>query len=121
MRGAVEALTARRMVTGQVECGARSGGALGTTEESGSRMPPPTPPHRPGFPSLFRAPFHTSLWKPRKMSWQQEIQRKGLEMSVSQKVNQPGSQQKTDGTFRPGRAGEGLFTAAWVGAGPAGQ
>lgn len=36
VRGAVEALAARRMVTGQVEGGARSGGGLGTTEESGS-------------------------------------------------------------------------------------
>lgn len=82
--------------------GHRLGGALlkgrweaGTSPEI--KFPPP-----PGPPSLFQAPFHTLLWKPQKMSRQWELQGKGLKMSVSQKVNQSRSQQKTEGTFRPG-------------------
>lgn len=56
----------------------------------------------PGPPSLFQALLHTLLWKPQKIAWPWELQGKGLDIPMRQKVRQSSSQQKTDGTFKTG-------------------
>lgn len=77
----------------------------------------------PGPPSLFQALLYTLLWKPQKTAWPWELQGKGLDIPMSQKVRQSSSQQKTDGTFKTwggiiyesvGSAGCGGTTSAAV-------